>query len=211
MKLVKRYTFDQAIDPDWNPTGTLRTAEANAVIEEGALSLYSRQYTGTRKGDPWRGADVVLESPRTSGKYAVDLRVDPGVNTKALLMLIYPAANYAVDQEIDFLEQGGNLNWDRHFIACTAHFGIDEQVRRTLQVSTTDWSTVVCNWQPDTISYTWRPLGDWSQQVTVSIPNPGVVSPLKVHLAHWPQYSREGGPWPLAPTRMQVKEVRIWE
>ena len=217
MQLVKRYKFDQTIDPDWNPIGTLRTAESNAVIEEGALSLWSREYTGTQKGDPWRGGSVVLELPRTYGKYAVDLRVDPGANTKALAMLIFPSAGYDEDQEIDFLEQGGNLNADRHMIACSAHYGTDEMVRRTLPekggdpLTTTEWCTVVCNWQPFQITYVWRPLGDYTKQQSIQIPNPGVFQPLKLHLTHWPHYSKTGGPWPEAPSRMQVKEVRIWQ
>lgn len=196
------FTYGPDLPQGWNAYSSLRTNSSNVVAEDGQTSLWTRQVNGV-----WRGASLVFEQEQLYGRFSVDCRADQGKWTKALLMLIYPAAYWP--PEVDFLEMGGDANWDRHKIALTAHYDSDNKmIHRAFTVDMTRQAVVSCEWDSQQMVFeVVRPDGSEHQQQVIA--NPGIYAPLKLHMTYWPTHKKPTDPWPVAPSRMQVRSVTI--
>lgn len=187
---------------DFNAYDSKRTEDSNVVAEDGALSLYTREVAG--KG--WRGASLVLETPITYGHVAVEVRSDPAPWTKALLLMIYPPPKGpSWPPEVDFMELGGDKNWDRHKTTATVHYDpANLMIHCAKRIDMTQWRTVEMYWGPDLFEFY---VDD--QIVGKRFPNPGVTTPLKLHMTYWPTHKAITDPWPVAPSRMQIGSVTV--
>ena len=194
------HDFTHGIPAGWNTYDSKRVCRSNVVAEDEAVSLWTRPY-----GQEWRGGSLIWPEPFTYGSVTVVMRADKGRWTKALLML-WPA--YEWPPEIDFLEMGGALNWDRHKIAVTAHYDQDNKmIHRSITADMTQWATVSVSWTPELIIVSHE--DEDGPATPVVMVNPGIDNPMKVHMTYWPTHKAASDPWPVASSRMQVRWVSI--
>lgn len=191
---------------EFKSDSTDRADPANVELSDGVIGLWTRpDATGA-----WQGASVYLPTPFTYGKAIIRVRVDPARWTKALLMLLPDDGVWP--PEVDFMELGGDENWNREYNACTVHYGEhNSRMHRTYLADLRQWQRIAVEWTPTTFSF----LLDGQLQpslwghLTTSVPNPGVDKPMKLHMTYWPTHKESPDPWPDVPSRMQVSHVLV--
>jgi hypothetical protein len=188
-----------------------RTKASNVWVDR-----YGKLHLQT-KLDPngqWYGADITLEAPYTFNKVVVRCKLEAAHATKGLA-LWWPASKvWPDDGEMDFMEIGGDLAWDRQTVACNVHYGSDNRIiHKKYAKDMTQMHAVECEWRADT--FTFRCDGVEQQNILwggglTECPNPGLDTGHKLHLTYWPQHNSADDPWPDRNSQMVVDWVRIY-
>lgn len=213
-QLIYEVDFTQLneVPSEWNVQDRGdRVQGDNVYVDAEGLSIYT-QPSPDPADDRWYGGSVVLEIPRTYGRFEVNVRVDAARFTKALALMWDPTE---WPPEIDFMELG-DTNWERQYNACTAHWAPQNfMIHRSYRVNLADmFQSVGLTWRERAIKF--RLNGQvqpnmWGKDIRTEFDNPGIHEQMKLHLTYWPTHKLPSDPWPMAASRMVVRNVRVWE
>lgn len=213
MPLIFEEEFNGPLQPYWNPAYDKRNRPSNVEVrDDNRLHLSTRQ----DENGNWFGGSVVLEVPYTFGRFVIRVKLQAAKATKGLGML-WPASKvWPEDGEIDLLEIGGDDAWERQTVACNIHYGSEPKhpiIHKKYEEDMTAFHNVACAWRPTTFAFMCdgevMPNILWGGGKTLA-PNPGLVTPHKLHLTYWPHHNSDDDPWPTVESEMVVDRVRIY-